>query len=80
MIDEAKKDFGDKIRVREIMVNMYDGDKPDTEEIKILRDKYQVYGVPEIIINGEKFAVSFTKDNLKKKICEKFIIRPWSCV
>ncbi|MCX6822014.1 MAG: hypothetical protein NTW30_04525, partial [Candidatus Aenigmarchaeota archaeon] len=53
IIKEIKVDFGDKITTKEITMNMYPDDKPDTEEIKKLRDKYQVYGVPDIIINGE---------------------------
>jgi len=80
IIEEMKLDFGDKIKVREIKVNMYPDDQPDTEEIKMLREKYQVYGTPDIIIAGEKFTMSFTKDNLKKTICERFIIKPGACV
>jgi hypothetical protein len=59
---------------------MYPDDQPDTEEIKMLREKYQVYGIPDIVIDEEKFILSFTKDNLKEKICEKFIIKPGVCV
>jgi len=80
IIEEMKLDFGDKIKVREIKVNMYPTDQPDTEEIKMLREKYQVYGTPDIVIDSEKFTMSFMKDNLKKKICERFIIKPEVCV
>lgn len=80
IIEKMKLDFGDKIKVREIKVNMYADDQPDTEEIKMLREKYQVYGTPDIVIDSEKFTMSFTKDNLKKKICERFIIKPEACV
>jgi len=80
IIEEMKLDFGDRIKVREIKVNMYPDDQPDTEEIKMLREKYQVYGTPDIIIEGEKFTMSFTKDNLMKKICERFIIKPVVCL
>ncbi|MDI6826812.1 MAG: hypothetical protein QMD36_06585 [Candidatus Aenigmarchaeota archaeon] len=79
IIEEVKEDFGDKVRVREIIVNMYEDDRPDTEEIKQLREKYQVYGVPEVIIDGKKFTLNFTKYNLETKICEKFVIKPEVC-
>jgi hypothetical protein len=78
-MEEIKEDFGDKIIVKEVVINMYPDDEPDTEEIKKLREKYQVYGVPEIIIDGEKFTLNFTKYNLEKKICGKFIIKPEVC-
>ena len=80
IIEEMKLDFGDRIKVREIKVNMYPDDQPDTEEIKMLREKYQVYGTPSIIIDDEEFTLSFTKDNLKKTICERFIIKPVVCL
>jgi len=79
ILDELKVDFQDRIKVREIKVSMYPDDQPDTEEIRQLREQYQVYGVPEIIINGKEFTKKFTKDNLKEEICKNFIIRPRTC-
>jgi len=79
LIDELKEDFQNKISVRKINVNMYPGDQPDTEEIIQLREKYKVYGVPDIVINGEKFMGKFTNENIKEKICDNFIIKPEAC-
>jgi len=79
LMEDLKKDFGDRINIQEINVKMYDNDLPDTEYIKQLREKYHVYGVPEIVINGKEFTGQFTKDNLKKQICYNFLIKPEVC-
>jgi arsenate reductase-like glutaredoxin family protein len=79
VLEEIKNDFKNKIYIRKIVVNIYNGDEPDTEEIKILREKYQVNGVPEIIIDGKEFIQKYTKDNLVEVICQKFIIKPEVC-
>lgn len=80
VVKEIKEEFGDKITLREIRINMYLNDPPDSEEIKILREKYRVYGVPTIIMNGKEFTKEYTKDNLEKEICNDFIIRPKVCI
>jgi len=80
VLREIKSDFNDKVNIKEIKVNMYNGDPPDTEEIRLLRDTYQVYGVPEIIINGNELTQKYTKDNLERTICENFIIKPEVCI
>lgn len=79
IIGETKEDFKNKVQIREINVNMYPEDKPDNEEIKELRDKYRVFGVPVIIINGKEFSREMIKDNLENEICNKFIIKPEVC-
>jgi len=79
-IGEIKSDFKDRVYIKEIKVNMYNGDPQDTEEIKMLREKYQVNGVPEVIINGKEFTKKHTKDNLERTICEYFIIKPMVCI
>ena len=78
-IEGVKEDFKNKVSITEINVKMYPEDKPDTEEIKELRDKYNVFGVPVIIINGKEFSRQLTKDNLENEICNKFIIKPEVC-
>lgn len=79
IIDGIKEEFGDKVHVLEFRVNMYPNDAPDTEDVRQLRDKYQVYGVPDIILNGQKFTKKYTKDNLEQEICNKFLIKPGLC-
>jgi len=79
LIEEIKNDFGNRIYVREIVVNMYQDDPPDTEEVKQLRQEYQVFGVPVIIINGKEFTKEFTKNNLEQEICKNFIVKPEVC-
>ena len=80
IIQDIREKFGDKVNIREIRVNMYENDPPDTDEVKILREKYEVYGVPEIIINEKEFTEQFTKYELEKAICNQFIIKPSVCL
>ena len=79
VIKEIKDDFGNKINLREIRIKMYSNDPPDIEEVKNLRERYRVYGVPTIIINGKEFTKPYTKDNLEEEICKNFIIKPDVC-
>ena len=79
ILSEIKEDFGDKVYIKDIKVSMYSDDLPDTDDIQKLRDRYEVYGVPEIIISGKEFTKEYTKYNLKEEICKKFLIKPEEC-
>jgi len=79
ILSEIKEDFGDRVQIKEIKISMYPDDSPDTDEIKKLRERYQVYGVPEIIISGKEFTKEYTKYNLKEEICKNFLIKPGEC-
>jgi len=79
IIGEAVQEFGDKINVRVIDAQLYPTDPEDTAEIGQLREKYNVIGLPDIIINGEKFTKQFTGDNLFAEICNEFIVKPEAC-
>jgi len=79
LIEEIKNDFGNRIYVREIEVSMYEDDPQNTEEVKQLRQEYQVFGVPVIIINGKEFTREFTKNNLEQEICKNFIVKSEVC-
>jgi len=80
IMQNIKLKFDDRVVVREINVNMYENDPPDTEEIKQLRQRYEVYGVPEIIINGKEYTKQFTYYDLEEAICNQFIIKPSVCI
>lgn len=79
IFNSLKKDFGDKIFVRKIVVKMAEKDPKDTPEIEQLRKKYNVAGVPVLVINGKEFTKEFTKQNIKEEICKNFIIKPEAC-
>jgi thiol-disulfide isomerase/thioredoxin len=79
IIGEAVQKFGDKINVRVIDAQLYPTDSEDTAEIRQLRGKYNVIGLPDIVIDGEKFTKQFTGDNLFAEICNKFIVKPEAC-
>jgi thiol-disulfide isomerase/thioredoxin len=80
ILQDIEEKFRNKVSVREIKVNMYENDTPDTKEIKQLRERYEVHGVPEIIINGKEFTKQFTYYELEKAICDQFIIKPSACL
>lgn len=79
LINQAIDEFGDKISVRRIEAQLNPSDPEDTDEIKMLREKYDVIGLPEIVINGKKFTKSFNKTNLFTEICNNFIVKPQVC-
>lgn len=76
IIEGIKNKLGDKVKVRIIDL---DDEENLSEEDRKLRDKYEVVGVPEIIINGKEYTKEFTKDKLEKEICSKFLIKPEGC-
>jgi thiol-disulfide isomerase/thioredoxin len=79
IIQEAKEIFNDRIEVKIINVKLYPSEPEDPKDVKILREKYGVIGLPEIIINGKKFTKDFTRENLLSEICNNFIVKPGAC-
>ncbi|MEM5793005.1 MAG: hypothetical protein QXY45_01425 [Candidatus Aenigmatarchaeota archaeon] len=73
IIEEIKKDFNGYINLRII-----DRDKTTPDEEKLIK-KYNVIGVPVIIINGKEYTKEFTKDNLEREICKKLLRKPKVC-
>jgi protein-disulfide isomerase len=78
-MEEVSNDFKDRVNITTIKINMFEGDLPDTEDIKQLREQYKIYGAPTIIINGKEFTRAYTIDNLRKEICREFLIKPLVC-
>ena len=68
MIGQAITEFGEKLDVKIINAQLYPDEPEDTEEIKRLREEFQVIGLPDIIINGKKFTKKFTAENLFEEI------------
>jgi thiol-disulfide isomerase/thioredoxin len=79
IIQEAKEIFNDRIEVKIINARLYPSEPEDPEDVKILRERYGVIGLPEIIINGKKFTKDFTRENLLIEICSNFIVKPGVC-
>lgn len=80
IMKDLKETFGINIDVRTMNVKFSAKDPEDTDEIKALREKYNVIGLPDIIINGEKFRKSFSRDNIFNEICNNFIFKPGVCL
>jgi len=76
IIAEIENKLGNKIEVK--TVNL-DNEENLTEEEKQLKEEHQIIGVPEIIINGKEYTKEFTKEELGKEICNKFLIKPEGC-
>jgi thiol-disulfide isomerase/thioredoxin len=79
IINQAISEFDDKISVKIFNSQLYPNEPEDSEEIKRLREKYNVIGLPDIIINGKKFTKPFTKNNLFEEICNNFVVKPEVC-
>jgi len=80
IINEAIETFEERIDVIVINAKLIETDPDDLEEVKMLREKYNVIGLPDIIIDGKKFTKKFTKDNIFNEICNNFIIKPGVCL
>jgi len=65
VIHGIKGNLGDRMELTTIDM---DEEKNFTEYQKKLVEKYEVIGVPEIIINGKEYAKEFTKDEIEKEI------------
>lgn len=80
LINQAIDEFGDRISVRTINAQLYTNEPEDSEEIKRLRERYNVIGLPDIIINGKKLTKKFDRNNLFSEICNNFIVKPEACL
>lgn len=76
LMEEIENKFGNELKIRTIDL---DNEENLTEDDKALEERYQVVGVPEIIINGKEYTREFTKEKLEKEICKRFLIKPEAC-
>ncbi len=79
VIDQIQNDFGEKVIIKPVKIHMYENDENDTQEISELRKKYNIIGVPTIIINGKEYTKEFTKEKLEKEICKKILFKTEVC-
>jgi hypothetical protein len=79
IIREAEQGFGSRINVKTFNAQLYSTEPNDTEEVRQLRERYGVIGLPDIIINGKKFTDEFTRSNLFAEICNNFMLKPEAC-
>jgi hypothetical protein len=80
MIAEAEKRFGYRVNITTMNVSLYPDDPKDSEEVRQLREKYNVIGLPEIVINGQKMTTEFTGTNLFSEICNNLRTKPLVCL
>ena len=80
IINQIQIDFREKVIVKPVKIQMYENDENDTQEISELREKYNIIGVPTIIINGKEYTKEFTKDKLEKEICKKILFQSEVCI
>ena len=79
IIQDVAKQFDGSVIIKTYNVKLYPSDPPDPPEVKLLREKYRVIGVPEIVINGKEYAGKYTKEDLFKAVCNNFILKPEVC-
>jgi thiol-disulfide isomerase/thioredoxin len=79
VINFIENEFDDKVNIEKIEVKIFPNDDEDSEYVSKLREKYNIYGVPTIIINGKVFNKPYTKENLVREICNKLIFKPRIC-
>ena len=75
IMQEIGEKFGSELAIRTIDL---DSENLTQEEI-ILKNKYEVIGVPQIVINGKEYSKEFTKNKIEEEICRRFLIRPEVC-
>lgn len=78
--DRIIEDIEDKFR-SELEIKTIDLDHEEnlTDYENNLLKKYQVIGIPVIIINGKEYRGEFTKEEIEKGICRRFLINPEAC-
>ncbi len=79
-VEDAKNDFGDRVEIKKFCVNLYENDPPDSKEVKELREKYQVFGAPVIIINEKEYKKEYKYETFKDEICNSFVVKPLVCL
>lgn len=80
MVENAGQDFGSRVEIETVTVSLYAGDPPDPPEVKEMRDKYNVFGAPLIIINEKEYKREYSYDAFKGEICKNFIVKPSVCL
>lgn len=78
IIQSVIESFGDKVEVRTFNAKLYPWEK-ESEEVSKLREKYEIIGLPEIIIQGRKFKKEFTRENLFREVCNYLLEKPMVC-
>ncbi|MBD3155458.1 MAG: hypothetical protein GF368_02270 [Candidatus Aenigmarchaeota archaeon] len=76
IVQEIDGDLGIELEI--ITVDLTREEKLSEQEI-ILKNEYNVIGVPVIIINGKEYTGVFTKESIEGEICKKFLFRPEEC-
>ena len=61
-----------------IELKIYDINSNETDA-QALKQKYKIYGVPFIIINGKPLKKTYTEENIREAICKEFFIPPVEC-
>ncbi len=67
IIEKAQNDFGNNIIVKKI-----DLFHPNKDEIHII-DKFNVKGVPTLIVNGNEYPYEYNYSSFKKYLCIKML-------
>ena len=73
IIDEIEAEFGDRVRIKR--VNAFN---PEGED-KVLVKRFDVKGVPVIVIDGRIYPYEYNYTILKNEVCKRFVFKPEKC-
>ncbi len=73
-VDKVIKDINDTIG-NEISLKVFNIANVSRD----IKDKYKVYGVPTIVVNGRVVNEKYTEKNLMRIICSEMLVEPEVC-
>ena len=73
LINNTRSDFGKRVEIIEI-----DAFKPKQNEAKLV-EKFNVKGVPLIIIDGRVYPYEYNYTLFKIEVCKRFVFKPKEC-
>ncbi len=76
IMEEFEDKFGSELSIKTVDL---DHEQNITKEDRDMINKYQIIGIPLIIINGKEYRKGFTEKNIKREICRSFLIKPEEC-
>jgi thiol-disulfide isomerase/thioredoxin len=79
VLNKVEQKFQGKVNITRIEISMYQGDPPDINETKMLREQYSVNGAPTLIINGVEYPSVYESSRISLAICSHFVVWPKEC-
>jgi len=72
-IDGIEAELGERVKVRRI--DAFNAERDEEELVK----KYDVKGVPVIVIDGRIYPYEYNYTLFKREVCKRFVFKPEKC-